>query len=134
MTKMLNVFKKHTFTFSRSSAKLLQDKSKENDTQICHTQTAEMKRKRENLKQEHHIQSNLNIHDIFSTETIGWRRQWNSIYKMWNCQPRLSYSVKIALKIEGKKRHLQFNKPWRILKWKSALSHIIKHFGKAEEK
>lgn len=79
---MLNVFKKHTFTFSRSSAKLSQDKSKENDTQICHTQIAEMKRKRENLKQEHHIQSNLNIHDIFSTETIRWRRQWNSIYKM----------------------------------------------------
>lgn len=43
---MLNVFKKHTFTFSRSSAKLLQDKSKENDTQICHTQIAKMKRKR----------------------------------------------------------------------------------------
>lgn len=90
-------------------------------------------KEKENFKQEHHIQSNLNIHDIFSTETIGWRRQWNSIYKMWNCQSRLSYSVKIALKIEGKKRHLQFNKPWRILKRKPALSHIIKHFVKAEE-
>lgn len=43
---MPSMFKKHTFTSSRSSTKFKQDKSKENHTQIYHTQIAEKKKRK----------------------------------------------------------------------------------------
>lgn len=76
----------------------------------------------------HHIQGTpIRLTADFSPETMGLRRQWGDLFKVFKkiCQPRILYLVKLFFKME-RIRHSQISKNCEFVARRPALQKNIK--------